>query len=119
MPVPTCRAVWKPKVKVSCGRSRSLSIVLGTWTTASARPFFAASSASLCAEKQVSSPPMLISLSMCSVSRLASVASSSAASFVGLARAMPRCDPPRKWIHSVLAASSCTVCAVSPFINQE
>ena len=30
---PTWRAVWKPKVSTCGGRSRSLSIVLGTWTT--------------------------------------------------------------------------------------
>ncbi|MEZ4407622.1 MAG: hypothetical protein R3A52_14255 [Polyangiales bacterium] len=33
MSTPTCRAVWYPKVSTSAGRSRSLSMVLGTWTT--------------------------------------------------------------------------------------
>ncbi len=32
---PTWRAVWKPKVSTHGGRSRSLSIVLGAWTTRS------------------------------------------------------------------------------------
>ena len=56
---PMCRAVWKPKVKLSCGRSRSLSIVFGTCTTLRS-PFEA--SQSLWAVKQVSSPPMVRSL---------------------------------------------------------
>jgi hypothetical protein len=33
MSTPTWRAVWNPKVSTYEGRSRSLSIVFGTWTT--------------------------------------------------------------------------------------
>jgi hypothetical protein len=32
-PTPRCRAVWKPNVSTCAGRSRSLSIVFGTWAT--------------------------------------------------------------------------------------
>ncbi len=54
---------------------------------------------SICdAEKAVSSPPMVMSLSTSSRSKLTIVLSSRCSSLVGLAREIPRCEPPRKWI---------------------
>ena len=56
---PWWRAVWKPNVSTCGGRSRSLSIVFGTWTTWMRPPAF---SSSFIAENAVSSPPMVMSI---------------------------------------------------------
>ena len=54
--LPRLTAVAKPKVGTSSGSGRSLSMVLGTWATAS----WPASAAAICAlAKAVSFPPMV------------------------------------------------------------
>jgi len=83
----TCTAVSKPKV--SSVADRSLSMVLGTPTTA--RP----SSASRAATPSVSSPPMATSASMPLPARVALTASGPPSTLYGLVRDEPRMVPPR------------------------
>ena len=108
---PKWRAVWKPKVSTCAGRSRSLSIVFGTWTTRM-RP--AARSSSFIAENAVSSPPMVISCETPRRSSESMVRSSSFGSLVGLARAMPRYEPPRKWMRLTSSMPSGMTWSMSP-----
>ena len=58
----------------------------------------AAFSASFIAEKAVSSPPIVISCETLSRSSEITVFSRCSGSLVGLAREMPMCEPPRKWM---------------------
>ena len=70
-------------------------MVFGTCTTWMRPPAF---SSSFIAENAVSSPPMVISIDTFRRSSEMTAASSSFGSLVGLARAMPMNEPPRKWI---------------------
>ena len=69
------------------------------------------------AENAVSSPPMVMSWVTFSRSSELTVCSSSAGSVVGLARAMPRCEPPRKWIRLTASMVSGVTWSMSPCIS--
>ena len=90
---PTERAVWNPKVSISGGRSRSLSIVLGTCAT---RMSPDARSLTWKALYAVSSPPMVMSLSTPFDRSESITRSRSSGSAVGFAREMPSVEPPRR-----------------------
>jgi hypothetical protein len=97
------------------GRSRSLSMVFGTWTTRR-RP--AAFSASCDAEKAVSSPPMVMSLSTPRRRRETTVLSSRCSAFlVGLAAGDPEVGaaPEVDAAHVGLKRQGRT-CSMSPFM---
>ena len=85
------------------GRSRSLSIVLGTWTTRRL-PFDAFASCD--ALKQVSSPPMVMSMPTPRRSSVSRHFARSSGLLVGFAREMPSVEPPRKWMRLVSAMVS-------------
>ena len=108
---PTWRAVWKPKVLVSSGRSMSLSIVLGTWIT---RIFPRVFSEMICASVAVPSPPMVMSMPTPSRSRASSVRWRCSGERVGLAREMPMYEPPRKWMRLVSSMVRGTTWEMSP-----
>jgi hypothetical protein len=67
----------------------------------------------LYAENAVSSPPIVISRSTPSESSDCTVFSSLASSLVGFARAMPRIEPPRKWMRETDSIVSGIVWVVS------
>ena len=92
---PMWRAVWYPKVSTMGSRSRSLSMVLGTWTT---RILPAARSETFIAENAVSSPPMVMSWVTPSRCKESTTATMSSSFLVGFAREVPRIDPPEKWM---------------------
>ena len=70
-------------------------MVFGTCTTWMRPPAF---SSSFIAEKAVSSPPMVMSWETFRRSSEMTVFSRCSGSGVGLAREMPMCEPPRKWM---------------------
>ena len=72
---------------------------------------------SFIAENAVSSPPIVMSCDTLSRSSEMTVFSSSAGSFVGLAREIPMCDPPRKWMRLTLSIVSGVVCSMLPCIS--
>ena len=90
-------------------------MVLGTCTTRSA-PFEAV--ASLNAVVAVSSPPTVTSMPTPSLASDTKVSSISFGSLVGLAREMPRYDPPRKWMVLVFSGVSWSTWSVSPAMTQ-
>src|SRR5512140_3035269 len=108
---PRWRAVWNPKVSMWAGRSRSLSMVLGTCTTRRSPP---ASSESFIDENAVSSPPMVISMLMPSLRIASRAACMCRESLVGLAREIPRREPPRKWSRLTFSIVSGMVASGAP-----
>ena len=66
------------------------------------------------AENAVSSPPMVMSCETFSRSSDMTVFSSRLGSFVGFARAMPRCEPPRKWMRLTASIVSGITWSMSP-----
>ena len=104
--MPRSTAVVKPKVGISGGSGRSLSMVLGTWTTAIRPPAARATSE---VAKAVSSPPMVRRYETSRRRSDSTTCWRASGDRVGLARAVRRIEPPSKWIwDSPPMSSSCT-----------
>ncbi len=111
---PRWRAVWNPKVSTCGGRSRSLSMDLGTCTTWM-RPWACWCRRS--AEKAVSSPPIVIRSVTPSRSSEITVFSRYSGLVVGLARETPMYEPPRKWIRLTFSMVSGRTLSTLPCIS--
>ena len=77
----------------------------------------AAFSSSFIAENAVSSPPIVMSIDTSRRSSESTVFSRCAGSFVGLARDVPMCEPPRKWMRLTSSMVSGTMCSMSPCMS--
>ena len=109
---PMWRAVWKPKVSTCGGRSRSLSIVLGTCTTRSApcgllRQLHGRKGGVVAADGDELARRRAAAASRSAFSRCSG-------SSVGLAREMPMCEPPRKWMRLTSSMARGATWSMSP-----
>ena len=112
--LPRSQAVVNPKVTMSLGSGRSLSIVLGTWATV--RPDTALATRE--AAKAVSSPPMAIRWWTPRACRASATRRGPSGDPVGLAREVRKMEPPSKWMRETSSMASSTTWEVSPAMSQ-